>query len=90
MECRPTEFSVGLRRKTVVRSMNRDGVESSNLRSVGYDANGKILEVEFHGGRIYRYFGVDEDTHASMMGSGSKGRFFQQSVRNRFSFERME
>jgi hypothetical protein len=39
--------------------MNRTKVSSSNVSSVGFE-NG-VLEVEFHGGSIYRYSGVSEN-----------------------------
>ena len=45
--------------------MDRIAVISSNVKSVGYDADDKALEVEFHPGkdgepRIYRYTPVEQ------------------------------
>ncbi len=40
--------------------MNRVAVQSSNVASVGYDASSSTLEVAFHGGGVYQYFGVPE------------------------------
>ena len=37
--------------------MQRTPVDSTNLASVGYDADTKMLEVEFHGGSAYQYEG---------------------------------
>lgn len=40
------------------REMNRNPVSSSNVKSVGYDSESSRLEVEFHHGGIYQYYGV--------------------------------
>jgi hypothetical protein len=34
--------------------MKRETVGSSNIRSIGYDQNTNILEVEFRSGRVYQ------------------------------------
>jgi hypothetical protein len=69
--------------------ISRVPVESSNLRSVGFDAKKLVLEVQFHHGGIYRYFDVPAATHEALMKSESKGKFFQSSIRNKFRFERV-
>ena len=61
--------------------MHRQPVDSSNLRSVGYDAATKTLEVEFRSGAVYQYSGVDEETFNRFMASPSKGKFLYRSVR---------
>ncbi len=38
--------------------MDRIQVRSSNIRSIGYDQNRQILEVEFLKGGVYQYFDV--------------------------------
>ncbi|MBA7540511.1 hypothetical protein ES705_32810 [subsurface metagenome] len=43
--------------------MKRKQVESSNLASVGYDADKKILEIEFNHGGVYQYFNVPSMKH---------------------------
>lgn len=67
----------------------RSQVESSNLRSVGFDAKEKVLEVEFRHGGIYRYFEVPSEIHASLMKAESKGKYFQANIRMKFRFERI-
>lgn len=70
-------------------STRRVAVESTNLKSVGFDPKGKILEVEFHHGGVYRYFEVPEAIHTALMKADSKGKYFQANVRNKFRFERV-
>ena len=61
--------------------MQRTYVESSNLYSVGYDPRSEILEVEFHGGRIYRYFDVPPSLYTGLMQASSHGKYFNQHIK---------
>ncbi|SFP02596.1 KTSC domain-containing protein [Amycolatopsis arida] len=70
--------------------MRRRPVESSSLRAVGYDPDERVLEVEFHNDRVYRYFGVARAIHRRLLAAGSKGRFFNRFVRDRYEYEWVE
>ncbi len=35
--------------------MQRELVDSSCVRAVGYDGNAEVLEIEFHSGKVYVY-----------------------------------
>lgn len=61
--------------------MERQPVTSSNVKSVGYDAQAKVLEVEFVGGAIYQYDDVPADVHAELLASPSIGRAFGTLIR---------
>ena len=63
--------------------MTRIPVTSTELRSVGYDAEQKLLEIEFNNGGLYHYFAVDSDDYMNLMAALSKGRFFNERIRNR-------
>ncbi len=69
--------------------MDRVLVASTVIRSVGYDAEPAILEVEFHSGDLYRYFMVPKVLHDQLMAAPSKGKYFQANVRDRFPSERI-
>lgn len=66
--------------------MNRIGVQSANIRSVGYDAGAGILEVEFTSGRIYQYFDVPQREYEGLMDAGSKGRYFNQNIKDCYPY----
>ncbi len=68
--------------------IRRIEVESSNLKSVGFDPKAKMLEIEFLNSGVYRYFDVPESVHTALMKAESKGKFFQTNIRNKFRFER--
>lgn len=62
--------------------MERQPVESEALRSVGYDASSRVLEIEFTSGAVYRYFGVPADTYMAMMRAPSFGGYFSEHIRD--------
>lgn len=61
--------------------MERVPVQSSNLVSVGYEAETLTLEIEFHHGSVYQYYGVPAEIHDGLINAGSKGTFFHQSIK---------
>jgi hypothetical protein len=69
--------------------MMRQDVVSSELRSVGHDEESLVLEVEFHSGGVYRYFGVPRDLYLNLMAAESKGRFFNEWIRERHYYQRV-
>ena len=69
--------------------MKRKQVESSNLASVGYDAENEILEVEFKHGGIYQYFDVPENVYAELMKANSHGVYFSAYIRNDYEYQKL-
>jgi lysyl-tRNA synthetase class 2 len=69
--------------------MKITAVESSTLATVGYDEGSALLELEFRGGAVYRYFAVPSAEHDSLLAAGSKGRHFNERIRGRYPFARV-
>jgi len=70
--------------------VQREPVASEVLRSVGYDPDRNILELEFTGGEVYRYFDVPPELHVGLMTAVSHGAFFAAHIRDAgFEFERV-
>jgi len=61
--------------------MERQSVESSNLASIGYDAENEILEIEFNHGGIYQYFDVPENIYEELMNASSHGQYFDRNIK---------
>ena len=61
-------------------------VSSSNLYSVGYDPTSQVLEIEFRGGEVYRYFGVPMGVYSALMSARSKGSYFARVIRDTYSY----
>lgn len=50
-------------------------VESSCIKSIGYDEEKSELFVEFISGKIYKYPNCSKTLYENFMNSSSKGRF---------------
>jgi hypothetical protein len=61
--------------------MQRERVSSRSIASVGYDADAKTLEVEFHSGRLYQYIGVPPLVHDELVHADSIGAYFNANIR---------
>jgi hypothetical protein len=68
--------------------MERTPVTSSNISSIGYDADSQILEIEFNNGSVYEYSGVPEGEHAGLMNADSKGTYFNANIKKRYPFSK--
>lgn len=73
--------------------MERTPVESSQIRSIGYDAEKLTLEIEFKGSStLYRYFDVPPEKFKELLDTQlqSIGKYFGQHIRGKFKFEKHE
>ena len=70
--------------------MDRTPVVSSNLKSVGYNVDTKILEIEFHNGSVYQYYGVPLNVYEGLMKAPSHGKFFHVYIRNVYRYRRIK
>ncbi|MFA5297699.1 MAG: KTSC domain-containing protein [Lutibacter sp.] len=69
------------------KGIKRIPVESSNIASVGYDAEKMLLEIEFHHGAIYQYFDVPERVYEELMNSAAKGSYFMNEIKRNFKYQ---
>ncbi len=69
--------------------MERQPVESSNLKSVGYDPQTQTLEIEFQHGGVYQYLGVPESIYNSLMSAPSLGSYFYHEIRDVYTFRQV-
>jgi len=69
--------------------MEREYVESSMIRSFGFEASISTLEVEFNSGAIWQYFDVPESLYYEMQSAGSCGKFFNANIRGQYSESRV-
>jgi hypothetical protein len=69
--------------------MRRDRVSSSSIAAIGYDDHARILEIEFHGGSLYRYLDVPPDIHRRLLAARSHGAAFNALVRDAYRYRRL-
>lgn len=70
--------------------MIRQPVSSTDIRSIGYEPESKILEIEFHSGGIYQYFGVPASVYQGLMSAASHGKYFHQHVKNVYEYVKIQ
>lgn len=64
-------------------------VVSSNLQSVGYDPENRVLHVTFKSGATYAYDGVGQETYDDLLSSPSPGRYMVEWIKGRYSDRRI-
>ena len=69
----------------------RRPVDSSLIRSVGYDLPSSVLEIEFVGeGRVYEYLDVPLSVYSRLVAAQSIGNFFNESIRDVYSYQQID
>jgi hypothetical protein len=66
--------------------VERVPVKSTAIKSVGYDPEALILQVEFGPGRVYDYHNVPAKVHAGLMAAQSKGRWIRENLYGKYKF----
>ena len=68
--------------------MNRTGVQSSNIKSIGFEDG--TLEIEFLNGSVYQYFDVSQNVFDELMAAtDSHGKYLSQNIKGRYRFARV-
>jgi XTP/dITP diphosphohydrolase len=70
--------------------MHRLPVDSTDIVSVGYDEKTRVLEIEFHGDRVYQYREVEPSVYQHFMKAESHGLFFNSSINGRYRYKRVD
>lgn len=58
---------------------------SSHVEWIEWDPASRVLQVEYRGGRLYRYEGMDYETWSGLMRAPSKGSFLRRVVHPKFA-----
>lgn len=56
-------------------------VNSSNVESIGYDADSATLRIVYVKGGIYEYQGVPMEEYEGLMNAASKGEYVNQIIK---------
>jgi len=62
---------------------------STAIRALAYDPEHEAMFVTFVSGEIYAYAEVPRAVFEAFQSSGSRGRFFQSHVRDRYRYRRI-
>ena len=69
--------------------MKRENVESSVLKSVGYDKDKKVLETELVNNAIYEYYKVPVSEYTNLMKSSSLGEYYNKRIK-KYSYKMLK
>jgi len=69
--------------------MDRKRVNSSRIRSVGYDEKSQTLEVEMSNGQVWQYAKVSPEVHRRFMAAPSPTSFFEDRIAEDYSGKRV-
>lgn len=72
----PAEKSTSKERAEI----NRVRVKSSNIHSIGYSAELKIIQVQFLSGSVYEYYDVPVNEYEAFLKADSKGKFLNRNL----------
>ncbi|MCK5211220.1 KTSC domain-containing protein [Candidatus Parcubacteria bacterium] len=64
-------------------------VSSSNIDSIGYDADTETLRMKFLSGTIYEYRNVPQIAYDGLTRASSHGSYFNREIRNAYTYERI-
>ncbi len=66
--------------------MKRTPVESSMMRSVGYDPLMSILEIEFTSNHVYQYGEISEETYRELLAADLMGQYFHAYILDQYPY----
>ncbi|MEW5865111.1 MAG: KTSC domain-containing protein [Pseudomonadota bacterium] len=69
--------------------MERKRVNSSRLRSVGYDEKTLTLEIEFSNGEIVQYSRVFPEVYRRLMAAPNPTAFFDDKIADEYTARRV-
>lgn len=70
--------------KTTFKTYN---VDSSNIKSIGYNLAKKTLQVTFASKKVYNYSNVPAEIVSNLLFADSIGSYFNANVRESFKFK---
>jgi hypothetical protein len=69
--------------------MERRRVNSSKVRSIGYDERGQTLEVELANGQVWQYSRVSPEVHRRFMAAPNPTSFYDDKIAEDYTGRRV-
>jgi len=69
--------------------MERKRVNSSRVRSVGYDERNQLLEVELSNGTVFEYSRVSPEVHRRFMAAPNPTSYFDDKIAEEYTARRV-
>ena len=75
---------------SAMSGMRYIAVQSTDIRSIGYDREKELLHIKFRTGLEYVYSPVPSSVYTEFMDAKSYGRFFHQHIKDQYPYERVK
>lgn len=62
-------------------------LDSKTITAIRYDPRRELLDIRFTNDRTYRDFGVPDFVYRALLRADSKGRYFNEIVRDGYEYE---
>ncbi len=70
--------------------MKREPVESTAIKSIGYNEDKKLLEIEIlDTGRIYKYFDVPLEEYLDLLDAKSLGEYYNRVIKEKYEYREL-
>jgi hypothetical protein len=69
--------------------MEMKKINSGKLRSIGYDARSRLLQIQLDDGSTLQYGGVGEDVWRRLSSSGAAWSFYRDNIEEEFKATRV-
>ena len=74
----------------IILTMELTSVKSSQISSIGYSDEHKVLAIEFiRNDALYYYADVEKEVFERMLEAESVGRFLGSEIKGKYEYERM-
>jgi hypothetical protein len=70
-------------------TMNRKDVESTMIRTIGFDPDTSTLEVVFNNDEVWHYFDFPESLWYEFETADSHGKFFNRMIKKHYAESRV-
>ena len=69
--------------------MKMVNAESTLIARYGYDPATGEMQIDFHKGGMYRYFGVGQEAFTAFVQAPSKGKHFLRFIKGAYAYEKV-
>ncbi len=69
--------------------MERKRLNSSKLRSAGYDEKARVLEIEMSNGDVFQYTGVYPEVYRRFVAAPNPTSFFDDKIAEEYTSKRL-
>jgi hypothetical protein len=70
-------------------TIERKPIRRGGIRSAGYDASARVLEIEFDSGSVLQYSGVGAEIARRFLASSAPASYYKDNIEEEFPSKRL-